>query len=702
MQDLIIIKTLGEMALLFEYLKDFEYVAIDCETTGLAKNSQIIGFSICAEPTVAFYVILSYWDVEQQKLVSLETEAQAKEVFQTLLSKKLIGHNIGFDCARINDIYRVDLMSSVHTDTLELAHVLDEERTKKLKELGHLIFGQGAKSEEEEMKASASRNGASLTKDLYELYKADADLIAKYGAKDALLTFNLFQHLVPQLFEQGLDAFFYDEESMPLLKGPTYELNTTGLKVDTERLQALRGDLEASILESRAFINGEIRDLVKSKYPGTNKGNHFNVNATQQLAWLLFERLGEDFVTLTDGGREMAKALGVKTTYTFKGRQEFRSIVKANKGQIWYTPKSTDPKTATGRTPKPKKVGDPWQYMSADADSLEIYADKYSWVKRFLEQKKNDKLLSTYVLGIQERTEYGIIRPSFLQHGTTSGRYGCRNPNFQNLPRDDKRIKACIVARPGKVFVGSDYSQLEPRVFASVSQDPRLLECFRNGEDFYSVVGAPIFGITDCSLFKDDPGSFATKHKGLRNIAKAFALATPYGTTAANQAQVLGKSKEECQEIIDKYFESYPQVEVMMLSQHEKAKTNGVVHSLYGRPRRIPQAMDIPKLYRNLPHAELPYEARNVLNLAMNHCVQSSAASIVNRAAIAFYQWAKSTGIDAKLVLNVHDQLVVECPEEISKVVAVELQRCMENTTTLPGVALIAKPFITKNLADQG
>jgi DNA polymerase I-like protein with 3'-5' exonuclease and polymerase domains len=679
-ENQIIIKTIEDFEPLFNYIQNFDYIAFDTETTGLYHGAEVIGISICAESDIAFYVVLSYWCVEQKKLIELDTCLKMCEFLHILKTKKLIAHNAIFDCSKLYDIYRIDLMPSVYCDTMILSHTLNEERSNKLKDLGASVYGESALEEQTAMKASVHQNGGSLTKKCHEMYKADPDLLGMYGAKDALLTLNLFYEFIPQLMAQGLDKFFFDDECMPLLRGPTYDMNTTGLKVDIQKLQELKGSLEVEIAASGAFIANEIKDLVKDKYPGAKKTNMFNINSNQQLAWLLFERLNNDFPSLTDTGLALCKFLHLNP-YTIKDRKTFISTCKDFKGQPWNS----------------RKIGDPWQYMSANADSLSIFEDKYAWIKKLLEQKKNQKILSTYVIGIQEKIEYGIIRPRFNQSGTTSGRYSSNDPNFQNLPRDDKRIKSCIVSRPGKVFVGADYSQLEPRVFASISQDPRLLECFAKGEDFYSVVGAPIFGIEGLSMFKDDPNSFAIKHKVLRQIAKSFALATAYGTTASKQAKVLSKTVDECKGIIDKYFASYPNVEHMMLDAHEQAKNTGIVYGLYGRPRRIPEAMKIPK---GINHGELPYESRNLLNLAMNHIVQSTAASIVNRAAIAFCGVVKELGLDAKIVLQVHDSLVIECPESDASQVSVILKDCMELTTILPGVTLIAEPEIANSLAD--
>ena len=172
---------------------------------------------------------------------------------------------------------------------------------------------------------------------------------------------------------------------------------------------------------------------------------------------------------------------------------------------------------------------------------------------------------------------HDTTHPSFLQHGTTSGRYSSRNPNFQNLPREDKRVKSCIVARPGKVFVGADYSQLEPRVFASLSQDEKLMAAFRSSDDFYSTIGVEVFDRYECSLQKDAPDSFAKRYPQERHYSKTIALAATYGATANRLARSTGKSVEETQLILDAYFEKFPSVKTMMLDSHQQAKLLGRV-----------------------------------------------------------------------------------------------------------------------------
>lgn len=685
-EQLLIIKTKDQLNSLIEYLVDKEYVAFDTETTGVVYNSEVIGLSICADTNIGYYVILSYWDKTKESLVYLETKEVINSLLTVLTKKQLVMHNAIFDCQMIKQNYNIDLMPSLHTDTMILGHLLNENRPNGLKELGISIFGDDAAKEQKEMKESIIANGGSMTKDCYELYKADADLIAKYGAKDALLTLKLFYEFVPQLYEESLDTFFYKEESMPLLKGPTYELNTTGLRVDPIKLENLKKTLEAECIEQKAFIYKEIDYYVKDKYPGTNKKNVFNIGASQQLAWLLFIKLNQEFDTLTKVGKDVCKALGLKLPYSFKAKREFIAACVENKGRFY------DEK---------KKISDPWKYMEVGKGVLKKYASKYKWVDILLAYKKNTKLLQTYIEGIQERMQYNIIRPSFLQHGTTSGRYSSKNPNFQNLPRDEKRIKSCIISRPGKVFVGADYAQLEPRVFASFSNDVRLQQSFKSGDDFYSIIGMEVFEKYDCTPKKEGEMAFGVKYKKLRDIAKAVALSATYGTTAPKMALTTGKTREEAQDIIDSYFDKFPSVLKFMLESHEKAKEHGKVYNLFGRPRRMPQAIEIKKIFPFVSHEELPYEHRNVLNLAVNHQIQSTSASIVNRASIAFYNTIREKGIkDCHIVLQVHDELIIECKKEDALIVTEILKNVMENTVRLPGVELIAEPKIADNLGD--
>lgn len=676
-------------------LREQEYVALDTETTGLERSDEIIGYSFCASDTDAYYVILSEWDTHLSQLVRHETHSTVKEAMRALQKKKLVLHNAVFDCAMIESNFKVSLIDSVHTCTMTLAHLLDENRPIGLKPLTAKLFGEKSVQEAVEMKASVVANGGIVTKADYQMYKADGQLMAKYGAKDAWLTYRLFWTLTEDLYEQGLDKFFYEDETMPLLKTATYELNTTGLAIDTKALQVLKKTLQAEIAADIEFIHNEIRPLVKDKYPNTNKKNKFNVDAGQQLAWLMFGVLGLEFSKLTKQGKEIAKSLGLKT-YSPAEKRNFIHGVKQAKDTIW-APEGLNVKT--GKVIKAKKVKDPWAYIGCDKTDFKRYTPKFKWIATLVEYKKKVKLLGTYVEGIESRTKYGIIQPSFLQTGTTSGRYSSRQPNFQNLPRSDKRVKSCIVARPGKVFVGADFSQLEPRVFAYVSQDKNLMEAFNKDQDFYAVIGMGVFGKYDCTASKDEtPDAFKVKYASLRDSIKVFALASVYGASAWRLSKDTGKSVDDTQADIDQYFEQFPGVRTMMDKAHESIKVTGEAVSIYGRKRRMPEAKLIPKLFGNTSHQDLPYDYRKMLNLSVNHVIQSTGANIVNRAMIKVVRDLKNAGIEAKMVLQVHDEIVMECSDADSDNVALLLQNAMETTTELPGVPLEAVPRITKTL----
>lgn len=677
------------------HLSDKDIVAYDSETTGLHKGAQVVGISICADDSIAYYIIIYGWEKDTQTIKDFGTLPACKELMLILQTKQLVMHNGTFDCEKAEDFFKINLIESLHTDTMILAHLLNENRRVGLKELAKEYFGESSTVEAEEMKASVLSNGGQYTAKSKEMYKADPYLLGKYGAKDAWLTYMLFLELLPELYEQGLDNFFYNEESMPLLRGPTYHLNTTGLRVDVQKLTELKKTLEAECAEAKAFIMSEIKPHIQIKYPGTNKKNQFNIGATQQLSWLLFGKIGYEFNTLTDAGKDVCRKMGLKLPYTPSAKRDFIHMCENNRAVV-YEPEAT----INGKKSAAKKVKEPWAYIACDKKTLQKIAPRSKWVATLLEYQRKTKLLNTYVKGLEERIQYGIIHPSFLQHGTTSGRYSSRDPNFQNLPRDDKRIKSCIVARPGRLFVGADYSQLEPRVFAYYSKDERLLKAFEGEDDFYSTIGMEVYDKHDCIPRKEGPNAFGEKYKRLRDLSKVIALASTYGATAHQLAPTTGKSIDETQKDMDSYFRKFPGVANMMLEAHEIAKTKGQVVNLFGRPRRMPEALKIPKMYGKTKHADLPYEARNVLNLAVNHRIQSTGASIVNRSAIAFYNNAKQAGIECRLALQVHDSLVVECLEKDAESVALLLQDAMENTIDLKTIKLEAVPKIGTNLAE--
>ncbi len=210
-----------------------------------------------------------------------------------------------------------------------------------------------------------------------------------------------------------------------------------------------------------------------------------------------------------------------------------------------------------------------------------------------------------------------------------------------------------------------------------------------------------VYGKTDCTPHKEgSPDAFGVKYKKLRDLSKVIALASTYGATAHQLAPTTGKSIEDTQQDIDNYFEEFPDVKAIMLESHEQAKRDGQVVSYFGRPRRLPEAKKINKIYGKVDHAELPYEIRNILNLAVNHRIQGTGASIMNRASIKYYNDAIGAGIESNIVVQVHDSLIIECATEDAELVSQLLQNAMENATHLEGIDLEAVPKVGYNLAE--
>lgn len=688
--ELIVIETMDGVAKLREYLKDKELVAYDSETTGLTDRHQVVGFSVCAEEAKAYYVILKYWDTTTRQLLDTPAAIRIEELFKELATKSLIMHNGVFDAMMADSNFRVRLIDNLYADTMILAHLLDENRPVGLKPLAAVMYGESARAEELEMQASVLKNGGIWLKTNKEIYKADKEILAKYGAKDAQLTFRLFQDLVPQLVAAGLDKFFFEDECMPLLRGPTYDLNVTGMTVDVNELSKLKATLLAESEECKAFIMREISLRIKDRW-----GAKFNLGSPSQLSELLFGIYKLEFGSLTKAGKEVCKYLNMRIPYVASQKRQFIAECLQRQGEI-MVPASI----VNGKKKAAKKLGAPWKYIAADKDAIKPHTKKYEWIQKLADYQKKQKLLGTYIKGVEERVQYGIVRSSYLQHGTKTGRLSSQNPNLQNLPRDDQRIKHCYKSRPGKVFVAADFSQLEPRTFASYSQEPKMMAAFDGTSDFYSVVGIDTFEIFDAVPLKEGPeNAFGKKYKKLRDAAKAEALAFTYGATPFKVSKITGRTVEETAEDRARYFEKFPGAKQIMLEAHNLVKKQGWVENLFGRRRHLPEAKMIGKWYGNIAHEELPYEARNILNKACNFRIQSTGASIVNRSIIAFYKIAKEAGLDFKLVSQIHDELVIETPEAQASDIAALLRHCMENTVVLPGVPLEAIPAIKTTLA---
>ncbi len=309
---------------------------------------------------------------------------------------------------------------------------------------------------------------------------------------------------------------------------------------------------------------------------------------------------------------------------------------------------------------------------STDADVLaELASMGHALPTLLLEYRELAKLQSTYAEALPQSVnpKTGRIHTTFSQTGAATGRLSSSDPNLQNIPIRTQRgeeIRRCFVAPEGSSLLVADYSQIELRLLAHFSQDAAFLDAFHQGDDVHRQTASMIFGVA-----VDDVTS------EMRGRAKTINFATIYGQGAFSLARQLGISQEEAKDFIRLYFERFSGVRRYLDDCVEKAKRQGYAETLFGRRRYIPELKD-----RNFNVRAFGER------VAMNSPLQGSAADLIKRAMIEIWRALRETGRESRLLLQVHDELVVESPhDEIDTVIGV-VRREME------GAAELAVPLV--------
>lgn len=303
---------------------------------------------------------------------------------------------------------------------------------------------------------------------------------------------------------------------------------------------------------------------------------------------------------------------------------------------------------------------------STNAEVLEKLKKEHPVIESILEYRTVSKLSSTYVKGLKQlvNKDTGRIHSTFNQALTTTGRISSSDPNLQNIPikieMGRKIRKVFIPFEKGHVLVDADYSQIELRVLAHISGDETLTESFIKGEDIHARTASEIFSVP---LEEVKPRQ--------RMFAKAINFGLIYGKQAFGLSQDLEISRKEAQNYIDTYFGRYPGVEKYMKDIVEKAKTDGYVTTIFGRRRYLPEI-----------HSRNTNIAKSGERLALNTPIQGSAADIMKIAMINVYRKLEETKSKAKLILTVHDELVLDCPQEevdaVKELVVEEMEHAVE------------------------
>ena len=312
--------------------------------------------------------------------------------------------------------------------------------------------------------------------------------------------------------------------------------------------------------------------------------------------------------------------------------------------------------------PSGKKTKTGW---STNADVLEKLRGKHPIVEEVLEYRMLTKLKSTYAEGLLKViSPDGRIHTSFQMTVTATGRLSSTEPNLQNIPVRKKlgaQIRNMFVAAPGMVLVDADYSQIELRLLAHISGDEAMQEAFLSGEDFHAVTASKVFNVP-----------LAEVTPALRSRAKAVNFGIVYGISAFSLAQDIGVWPNEAKAYMEAYLEKYHGVRDYMKSIVEKAKEDGYVSTLYGRRRELPELKSSNFNTRSFGE-----------RVALNMPIQGTAADIIKLAMVNVHQRLLQENLKARLILQVHDELIVECPESEAELVGQILRQEMEQAATL-------------------
>ena len=329
--------------------------------------------------------------------------------------------------------------------------------------------------------------------------------------------------------------------------------------------------------------------------------------------------------------------------------------------------------------PKTKKIKTGW---STDQAELAKIRDAHPIVEELLAYREVAKLKTGFTDAllplIHPRT--GRIHTTYLQASASTGRLASTNPNMQNIPiRGElgRQIRRAFIAPDGHVLISADYSQIELRVLAHLSEDEGILEAFASEHDFHAAIAAKVYGV-----------DVADVQSSMRDYAKQFSYGIAYGMSAFGVSQRLGVDAEEAQSFIDAYYAQFPKVRAFLDDQVKQARVDGFTTTMFGRRRYISELDS--RNYRMRAMGE---------RMALNAPIQGSAADIIKRAMIDVdVRLLAEPGL-ARMLLSVHDELVFEVPEERVDEAVSLVKGVMESAADLR-CRLVVEPKTGKNWSD--
>lgn len=450
-----------------------------------------------------------------------------------------------------------------------------------------------------------------------DMYRVPLDLLMRYCCCDVDATSRIRELQEPKLRADAQLSWVMDNLLMPGSE-LSKDIEKAGIGIDDVYL----AELEASIPKEMADLEGKMR-------------------AFPEVALLEREILQERF---TKNKRAQREPLN------------FGSSVQL--GKLLFE-KLKLPVIAVTDKKKP----------STNKRVIEALSKMHEFPKTLMQWKQLSSAYTKYVSKI--RVDWlqeldGRVHGSYMLHGTRTGRYASAAPNMQNIPRD-KKIKNIFIPRPGYVYVHFDYSQIELRVLAIVSKDQMMMTAFRQDDDIHTATAAIVAGVDVKELQAlIDAGDPIAKDK--RRIAKTINFGLLYGMGAYKLSGMLGLSEDEGQAFIDRYFSKLPGVKRFIDHTHRLVKDQLFVTSMFGRKRRLPYARS-----RDMKLAS------RAERQSVNSIIQSTAADMTLYSMITMNKYLKTAGLHSRIVMTVHDSIVVECPVAETLEVKEALQCIMED-----------------------
>lgn len=593
-----------------------EYV-LDVETTGLdIYNDILVGICLYTPGETSAYVPFNHTDLQNVRVADQMSEEQVRDILLPYLQDqelRCINHNIKFDNKKLAWDWK-QVIVNIYWDTQIAGNVLNENEPHKLKPMynKYILHGKGSGEDYKDLFDGIPFNYVPI------------DIATVYGANDGFKTYALYKFQAQYLREDHPREDFrkmyyvFREVEMPLIPLCT-DMEMRGVEIREDFAKELSEDFNKELVEVEAKCDAYVEQFKQYILDHNNlmrltKGTcKINYSSPQQVAALFY-----DIFKLKSVSRKEPRGTGDKII------QKFLSTAKKKD------------------TKKSREF----------AEFLENY-------QRFKEIKK---LLGTYVDKIPQVKEPKInaVYTTYNQYGAKTGRFSSSDTvskiNLQNIPSKEKRIRKIFKARDGYKLVGGDFSQIEPRVLAFLSGDKSMINAYKEGKDLYAIMGSQVYQLPyeDCREFYPD-GTVNAEGKHRRTTMKSVLLGIMYERGATAIGEQFNKSAEWAQQLIDNFYKSFPKINQYRLKIENMAETYGYVTTITGRKRRLPDMQLEDKD---------DYRYQEAHRQSLNSVIQGSSADIMKLSMIAIYNDPRYKELDCHMIITVHDELIMEVPEE--------------------------------------